>query len=118
MKKKISVRKLKLGEIDELSMVIFICRTKLEPQLKNYVNDIGGIVLSSIRGKGLSSSAVAAVFGAYSEMNVVFVMCQKEIAQMVVQDTSERFQFNKAGNGRGFVVDIDGYMGAKAPFID
>ncbi len=117
-KNKISVRKLKLSEIDELSIAMFICKSKLEPNLKKYVSDIGGVVLSSIRGKGLSSNAIAAAFGAYSEMNVVMVMCQKEIARNIVQDVSIKFEFYNPGNGRGFLLDVDGYMGAKAPFIE
>lgn len=118
MSKKMAVKKLKLSEINELSMAVFICATKIEPQVKNYINDIGGIILSSIRGKGLSRSAIAVALGAYKEMNVIFAMCQTEIAKNIVQDVSIKFKFDLPGNGKGFVLDTDGYMGAKAAFIE
>ncbi len=120
MKKKVKVpvRKLKLSEIDELSIAVFICKTEKENELKNYVQDIGGIVLSSIRGKGLSRNAVAVAFGAYTEMNVILAMCQAEVARNIVQDVSIKFKFNEAGNGKGFLLDTEGYMGAKAAFIE
>lgn len=117
-KNKTPVRKLKLSEIEEISIAVFICKTKKEPELKRYVSDIGGIVLSSMRGKGLSRGAMAVAWGAYDEFNVVLVMCQEEIARNIVQDVSAKFQFNKPGNGKGFLLDTEGYMGAKAAFIE
>ena len=117
-KNKTPVRKLKLSEIEEISIAVFICKTKKEPELKRYVSDIGGIVLSSMRGKGLSRGAMAVAWGAYDEFNVVLVMCQEEIARNIVQDVSIKFQFNKPGNGKGFLLDTEGYMGAKAAFIE
>lgn len=117
-KNKPSIRKLQLSDINEISIAVFICKTQKEAELTQYVKDIGGIVLSSIRGKGLSRNAIAVAFGAYTEMNVVFVMCQQEIARNIVQDVSIKFKFNEQGNGKGFLLDTEGYMGAKAAFIE
>lgn len=116
--KQVSVRKLKLSEINELSIAVFICKTSKETEVKNYIHDIGGIVLSSIRGKGLSREGIAVAFGAYAQMNVIFAMCQKEIGKTLVHDISLKFKLHESGNGKGFLIDTEGYMGAKAPFIE
>lgn len=110
-------RKPKLSEINELSIAVFICKTETEPELKTYVESIGGKVLSSIRGKGLSRNAFAAAIGAYTKVNVVFAICQTEISRKLVHDVSIKFKFNEQGNGKGFLMDTDGYMGAKACFV-
>lgn len=112
------VNKRRLQDINEINIAVFICKTSKEPELKKYVSEIGGVVLSSVRGKGLSRSGIATAFGAYSEVNVVFVMCQEEIARDIIQDVSAKFKFNVAGNGKGFLIDTEGYMGAKAAFIE
>lgn len=110
-------RKPKLSEIDELGMAVFICKTSKENELKDYVTELGGVVLSSMRARGLSRNAVAVAFGAYTEMNVIFVTCQQEISRQLIYDVSQKFKFSQAGNGKGFLIDVDGYMGAKAAFI-
>lgn len=111
------VRGLQLADINELSIAVFICKREKEPELIQYATDIGGVLLSSIRAKGLSRGSIATAFGAYSEMNVVLIMAREEIAKSVVQDVSIKFKFDKPGNGKGFLIDTDGYMGAKAAFI-
>ena len=116
-KTKFAVKKLQLDDINELSIAIFICKTSQERELIKYASDIGGILLSSVRGKGLSHGAVARAFGGYSEMNVVSVLVMTEFAKNLVQDVSIKFKFDEPGNGRGFLIDTDGYMGAKAEFI-
>lgn len=116
-KTKMAIKKLQLEDINELSMAVFICKTEKEQDLCKYAQDIGGIVLSSIRGKGLSRGAIARAFGGYSEMNVVLTMIRSEVAKEFVQDVSIKFKFYEPNNGRGFLIDTDGYMGAKAAFI-
>ena len=120
MKKKqnsMSIRQLQLDDINELSIAVFICKTKDEPALVKYATDIGGILLSSMRGKGLSRGAIARAFGGYGEYNVVLVMVRSEVAKELVQDVSIKFKFDIPGSGKGFLLDTDGYMGAKAAFI-
>lgn len=112
-----SYHKPKLSEINELSIAVFICKTEAEPELKKYIESLGGKILSSLRGKGLSRSAFAAAIGAYTNINVVFAMCQTEISRRLVHDVSIKFKFNEQGNGKGFLINSDGYMGAKARFI-
>ena len=120
MKKKqtsIPVESLQLDEINDLSIAVFICKTKDEPALVRYATDIGGILMSSMRGKGLSRGAIARAFGGYDEYNVVLVMVRSEVAKDLVQDVSIKFKFDEPGSGKGFLLDTDGYMGAKAAFI-
>ena len=116
-KVKMAIKKLQLDDINELSIAVFICKTEKEQELCNYAQDIGGIVMSSVRGKGLSRGSIARAFGGYAEMNVVLVMVRSEVAKELVQDVSIKFKFNEPNNGRGFLLDTDGYMGAKAAFI-
>ena len=120
MKKKqnsIPVKQLQLDDISELSIAVFICKTKEEPALIKYSTDIGGILLSSMRGKGLSRGAIARAFGGYDDYNVVLVMIRSEVARDLIQDVSIKFKFDEPGAGKGFLLDTDGYMGAKAAFI-
>ena len=35
-----------------------------------------------------------------------------------MQFISEKFELSLPGNGKGFTIDIDGYLGAKALFIE
>ncbi|MBQ8468663.1 MAG: hypothetical protein IJ542_02785 [Clostridia bacterium] len=114
---KFAIKKLQLEDINELSIAVFICKTKVEGELVKYATDIGGILLSSIRGKGLSRGAVARAFGGYDEFNVVFVMVRSEVGRDLVQDVSIKFKFDEPNNGKGFLIDTDGYMGAKAAFV-
>ncbi len=116
-KNKMAIKKLQLSDIDELSIAVFICKQTVENQLTAYVKDIGGIVLSSMRGRGLSRVGIASAFGAYTDVNVVMVMCLKDVAKDLVHDVSSKFKFNVPGNGKGFLMETDGYMGAKAAFI-
>lgn len=116
-KAKMQTRKPKLSEINELSIAVFICKTSEESELKKYAEELGGKLLSSMRAKGLSRSSIAAAFGAYTNVCVVLVMCQQEISRRLVHDVSVKFKFTEAGNGKGFLLDTDGYMGAKAAFI-
>ena len=111
------VRGLQLSDINELSIAVFICKREKEGELIRYATDIGGILLSSIRAKGLSRGSIATAFGVYTEINVVTIMARSEIAKSIVQDVSIKFKFDKPGNGKGFLLDSDGYMGAKAAFI-
>ncbi len=106
----------KLSQINELNIAVFICKTSKEQELKAYASSLGGVVLSSMRARGLSRSALAVAFGAYTEINVILIMCQREISKRLIYDVSQKFNFSKPGNGKGFLLDIDGYMGAKAAF--
>ena len=45
-------------------------------------------------------------------------MCQKEIVDVLMISLCREFKFNKKGNGKAFVIDILGYMGAKGPFVE
>lgn len=113
----IPVKQLQLDDINELSIAVFICKTEVEQKLVKYATDIGGILLSSMRGKGLSRGAIARAFGGYAEYNVVLFMVRSEFAKDLVQDVSIKFKFDEPGAGKGFLLDTDGYMGAKAAFI-
>ena len=114
---KFAIKKLQLEDINDLSIAVFICRREVESALIKYATDIGGLLLSSVRGKGLSRGAVARAFGGYTEMNVVAIMVRSEVAKNLVQDVSIKFRFNEPNNGKGFLIDTEGYMGAKAAFV-
>ena len=52
------------------------------------------------------------------EMAVFFAVARVEDIKDFMQFISEKFELALPGNGKGFTIDIDGYLGAKALFIE
>lgn len=111
-------RKFKLSEINELSLCFFIVKRTLEKDVSEKINELGGVVLDISRGKGVSRYSVFEAFGVgNSEISVIISQARKEDSKELIECVSKQFNFNIPGNGKGFSVDVDGYMGAKAAFL-
>lgn len=119
LKKAPPKRKPKLSEINELSLAVFIIKKENAPRLRVLVNNLGGRVLSEVRGRGISrNSALESLNMTNNEMAVFFVTARVEDVRDLMQNISEELNFTLPGNGKGFTIDIDGYLGAKALFIE
>lgn len=117
--KKVYTRKLKLSEITELSIAVFIVPRENETKVCSLIEQNRGVVLSKFKGKGLSRASVLTGIGAFlDDVSVVFSMARVEEVKDLVTNVSYVLNLDKPGNGKAFVIDVDGYMGAKAPFIE
>ena len=110
---------IKLSEINELSMIVFIIPREKEQSLSVRIKQLGGIILSITRGIGISRSTVFESLKIGTEdICVFFAMARVEDVRDIMQKISEEFALTIPGNGKGFIIDVDGYLGATAPFIE
>ena len=117
--KKQKKRKPKLSEINELSLSIFIIKRAEENRLKERIKQLEGEIVSITRGIGVSRATVFESLKIGTEdVSVFFVLSRIEDVRDFMQTITEEFNLCVPGNGKGFVIDIDGYLGAKAVFID
>ena len=125
MKSKASVkktkekRKLKVSEIEDLSVCVFIVRKNLEDKLKSEILANDGKILSITYGTGISSTSMFSSLKVGSDDVVVFfVTIRVEDVRKFMKIISKQFELAVPGNGKGFVLDVDGYLGAKALFVE
>ena len=117
--KKVYSRKLKLSEINNLSMLVVIVPREKESEVSEYIALRGGIILSKNRAKGVSRATIFSGVGAsVVPVSVLFTAARSEDAPQIITSLSEHFRLDIPGNGKAFMIDILGYMGAKAPFIE
>ena len=108
-----------LNEINELTMSIFIIKRGQEQKLREKITSLGGQILSILRGIGVSRYSVfESLKVGTDDCSVFFVISRVEDVRDMMQAIAEEFKLAVPGNGKGFCVDIDGYLGAKAMFID
>lgn len=106
-------------QIGELSMFcVSIKENKLDELFEFIVNN-GGRVISAVPCAGISHNSFETVIDGYKK-DFYFVMsvCQKEIVDVLMLDLCRTFEIKKNGNGKAFVLDVLGYMGAKGPFVE
>lgn len=119
LKKAPPKRKPRLSEINELTLAVFIIKKEDSTKLRNLISQLGGKILSEVRAKGFSrSSAFEALKMGAHEMTVFFATTRVEDVRDFMQEISEKLKLSVPGNGKGFTIDIDGYLGAKALFIE
>lgn len=117
--KKQKKRRPKLNEINELSLSVFIIKKEQEDKLRKKINELEGEIVSITKGIGVSRSTVfESLKIGMEDMSVFFVLVRIEDVRDFMQTITEEFELCVPGNGKGFVIDIDGYLGAKAVFID
>lgn len=106
-------------QINELSLCcIVIKQEKLDDMLSFVVNN-GGRIVSAVQASGVSRSMLANAFNGFViDSYCIFAICQREITDILMTNIAREFELNKKGNGKAFVVDILGYMGAKGPFVE
>ena len=107
------------NQIGELSMFcVSIKENKLDELFEFIVNN-GGRVISAIPCAGVSQNSFDTLVDGYKkEFYFVQSVCQKEIVDILMLSLCREFKLNEKGNGKAFVIDILGYMGAKGPFVE
>lgn len=117
--KKVYSRKPKLSEINMLDIIVVIVPREKESQVCDYLLDRGGVILSKNRAKGVSRSSIFSGIGAnITPVSVIFSCARSEDSASVITSLSEEFRLDIPGNGKAFMINALGYMGAKAPFIE
>lgn len=119
IKKPNEKRKLKVSEIEDLSVCVFIVRKNMEDKLKSEILANDGKILSITYGTGISRSSLFSSLKVGSDDVVVFfVTIRVEDVRKFMKIISKQFDLAVPGNGKGFVLDVDGYLGAKALFVE
>ena len=117
--KKKTNRPLKVSEIEDLSMCVFIVKRSMEDKLKTSIMENDGKILSITYGTGISRSSIFNSLRVGSDDVVVFfVTIRVEDVRKFMRTISKEFELAVPGNGKGFVLDVDGYLGAKALFVE
>ena len=112
-------KKIKLNEINELSLSVFIVKRENEQKLKERIQQLQGKVVSITRGIGVSRATVFESLKIGTDaVSIFFVLSRIEDVRDLMQTITEEFALNVPGNGKGFTIDIDGYLGAKAVFVE
>lgn len=107
------------SQINELSICCFIVKKENNRKLFDFIVNNGGRVVSDIRCSGIPRRAAYQSINSYVlDEHLVIATCQKEIMDIFMLNICREFDFNKEGNGKAFVLDVLGYMGAKGPFIE
>ncbi len=107
------------SQINELSICCFFIKSQKLDDLLSFIVNNGGRVVSAVASTGVSKNAVVDFFDGYNTNGFfVIAMCQKEIADIFMRNVCRELEFNKKGNGKAFMLDVLGYMGAKGPFVE
>lgn len=110
---------IKLKQINELSMCVFIISREIEQKVKEKVEELQAKVVSIVRGNGISRfSLFSSLKIGTKDMSVIFAISRVEDVKKVMRTIAIDFSLAKPGNGKSFVIDIDGYLGAKAKFLE
>lgn len=111
-------RPIRLSEINEMSMCVFIISRDLEADVSKKIEQEQAKVVSIVRGIGISRySMFASLKVGTQDMSVIFAIARQEDTKKVMKNVAVEFSLAKPGNGKSFAIDIDGYLGAKAKFI-
>lgn len=107
-----------LDEIDELKFIVIIVKPEFEKNLIRRIGELGGRVVISAVGEGISKNKSLELLGIQTIKNVlVFACARKEDSDNLLVALNAEFNFAEPGNGLGFTLDVDGYMGSKGLFI-
>lgn len=111
--------KLTPSQINNLSMCFFITKKDRYDDLAEFITNNGGRVISAIPASGSEKNAVMETLSGFIfDHYVVIAICPEEIAQTFMSNVCKIFEFNKKKKGLAFMIEIDGYMGAKGPFVE
>lgn len=117
--KKSTKRSVKLNEINELSLAVFIIKRNQEDRLKERIQQLNAKVISITRGVGVSRNTIfESLKIGTDDVSIFFAASRVEDIRDLMQTITEEFELTIPGNGKGFVLDVDGYLGAKGLFIE
>jgi len=115
---KIQQKKFSLDQIDELKFLLIIVKPSVEEQVIQRLEELGGRVMMSRLGEGISKNKSLELLGIQTtESALIFGVARKEDADNLLIALNMEFNFTEPGNGLGLTIDIDGYMGTKGLFV-
>lgn len=115
---KIKPKKFTLDQIDELKFLLVIVKPSIEKQVALRLEELGGRVLISKIGEGISKNKSLELLGIQTtESALLFACARKEDADNLLVALNAEFNFTEPGNGLGLTIDCDGYMGSKGLFV-
>ena len=110
-------QKLKPEDIDELKIILLIVSSEKSNFACDVIKMHGGVVLSKQKAKGLSRYSLFTSIGAFTkDCTVVLAGARKEDVEYIMTNLTVALNLEKPGVGKAMVVDVLGYMGAKAAF--
>lgn len=111
-------KKFTLEQIDELKFMLVIVKPSIEKKVASRLEELGGRVLLSKIGEGISKNKSLELLGIQTtESALLFACARKEDADNLLVALNAEFNFTEPGNGLGLTIDCDGYMGSKGLFI-
>ena len=117
-KHKTKPKKFSLDQIDELKFMIVIVKPEKEAEAVERLEELGGRVLLTKMGEGISKNKSLELLGIQTTKNVLIFACaRKEDADNMLVALNLELHFTEPGNGLGVTIDVDGYMGTKGLFI-
>lgn len=102
----------KLEDIDLVKFMTFVVTPELEEGVKIRIGSLGGRVLSVHRATGISGRSIVA-FNEEVPQFVIFATARSEDAQNILLAIATEFNFQLSQTGKAWLVDVEGYMGAK-----
>ena len=111
-------KKFSLEQIDELKFLLVIVKPQMEKEVSIRLEEMGGRVLISKIGEGISKNKSLELLGIQTtESCLIFGVARKEDADNLLVALNMEFNFTEPGNGLGITIDVDGYMGSKGLFV-
>ena len=112
------IKKFSLDQIDELKFMIIIVKPEMEQDVCVRLEELSGRVLLAKMGEGVSKNKSLELLGIQTTENILIFACaRKEDADNMLMALNMEFNFTEPGNGLGFTIEVDGYMGSKGLFI-
>lgn len=101
-----------LEDIDEVKFLMFVVEPNLEIPVKLRIGSLGGRVLSVKYCRGISGYDK---IGIHEEKPnyLIFATTRSEDAQNIILAIATEFNFHLPHTGKAWMVDVEGYMGAK-----
>lgn len=112
------IKKFSLDQIDELKFMIIIVKPEMEKPVINRLEELGGRVLLSKMGEGISKNKSLELLGIQTVKDVLIFACARaEDADNMLMALNLEFNFTEPGNGLGLTIEVEGYMGSKGLFV-
>ena len=117
-KNKHKPKKFSLDQIDELKFMIIIVKPEMEKTVVSRLEELGGRVLLTKMGEGISKNKSLELLGIQTTKSVLIFACARaEDADNMLMALNLELNFTEPGNGLGLTINVDGYMGSKGLFV-
>lgn len=106
-----------LDDINEVKLMMFVVEPKLEMPVKLRIGSLGGRVLSVERARGISGRQVISLAEETAQF-FILATARSEDAKNIMLAISIEYNFHLPNTGLAWIVDVEGYMGAKGILIE